>query len=451
MTMWAPEITGRDHLTEEIASALARDIDRGRLAPGAQLPTHRKLAEHLGVAIGTVSRAYARAKADGLVTGTTGRGMFVVGKAPATDETINLSQNFVSRDLKDQSIRRMLAALGDPTELAPMMDRDQSAAGTVRHRTVAAQWISRPGFEVSPDQVVITTGIQHALYISLAVLTSPGDTMMAEQVTYAGIKAIASMLRIQVRGLAMDAEGILPSALDAAAAAGARVLYTIPTMQNPTGAVMSEGRRKEIAAIAKRHNVTVLEDDVYGFLSSKIMTPITVHAPGQCYFLASVSKSVAPGLRIGYMVCPKGAEKKMAAAVRTTTWETPPLMAEVITQWISNGTVDRVIAWKRAEIEARYAQAMQVLGRFSLQPAHPCCHLWIPVPAPWRNDEFVAQCRSRGVVVSAADAFAVGRDPAPHAIRLCLGPVESRERLQQGLQIVAEMLGDSPAAGFSLT
>src|SRR5689334_5949595 len=114
MTTWTPNAQQiqRHGITSGILAALTRDIDSGRLRPGSRLPTHRELAARLGVAIGSVTRAYARAKADGLVAGTTGSGMFVAGREEGASErenaTVNLAQNFVSRDPRDVFLRKSL-------------------------------------------------------------------------------------------------------------------------------------------------------------------------------------------------------------------------------------------------------------------------------------------------------------------------------------------------------
>lgn len=450
--MWSPTLESRVNIAEQLVSILARDIDEGRLPAHTQLPTHRELAEELGVAIGTITRAYALAKQQGLVTGTTGRGMFVAGAAQdQVSGPIDLSQNFVQRDIRDSSIRKALAGFGDPGKLAPLLDRDQTPSGSERHRAAAARWIGRPEFEVSAEQVVICSGAQHAMFIAVAVLTKPGDTILTEQFTYAGFKAIASLLHVQVRGVQVDAEGLRPDAFAEACTGGAKFLYTIPTLQNPTGSVMPESRRRAIAEIARKFDVTILEDDIYSFLLRQPPPPISAYARERCYFLSSTSKSIAPGLRIGYITCPPGAQQQMAAAVRTTVWETSPLMADLMTNWIDDGTAERVVKWKRDEIEARHALALDLLGRFNPLCISPSCHLWIPLPSPWRSDDFVAQCRVRGAVVSPADAFSVGREPAPHAIRVCLGSQGSRHNLERGLRTVAELLGSPPPSGFTLT
>jgi DNA-binding transcriptional MocR family regulator len=285
------------------------------------------------------------------------------------------------------------------------------------------------------------------------VLTRPGETVLTEQLTYPGIKALASLLHLNLHGLAMDEEGLRPDAFAAACrSVKAKVLYCIPTLQNPTASVMPEARRRELAAIAAANDVTIIEDDIYGALLPSAPRPIAVHAPAHCYYITGTSKSIAPGLRIGYLVVPLEAVERAANVIRTNLWETAPLMAEIMTTWIEDGTADRIIEWKRTETAARQRLALDVLGNLygETRPITGS-HLWLQLPEPWRSGDFIAQARSRGVIVTGSEAFVAGRATAPHAVRVCLGSPASRPQLAKGLKILAETLRNSPQPALTLT
>lgn len=448
MTMWLPELSRKGPLAVEILRVLENDIETGRLAPGSKLPTHRELADHLRVAIGTITRVYALAKQRGIVTGTTGRGTFVaepLGLSSSAD--LNLSQNMVMRDTRDPAIRAFLAAFGDPSVVGPLLDTDQSAAGPESQRDVAATWMARPGFQPKAADVVITCGVQHGMHVVLSNVTKPGDIVMTEHVTYAGIKAITALLQLQLRGLNTDDEGIDPQAFEDACRSGGKILYVTPTLQNPTSATMSDRRRREIAATVARYGVTVLEDDVYGFLAPDAPRPLAAYAPEHSFYLIGTSKSLAPGLRVGYTVCPAGMQPRIANTVRATIWEAAPLMGELVTKWIKDGTAERIIRYKRAEVKARHDLASALLGPGS--PLSP--HRWIPLPEPWQPEEFTQECRRRGVIISPGAAFAMNRDRIPIAVRICLGSVANREQLRRGLEVVADLLRNGPATQFAVT
>ena len=296
----------------------------------------------------------------------------------------------------------------------------------------------------------MTSGAQHGAATVLASLAKPGDVVLTEQVTYTGMKAIASLLHLQLRGVEMDGEGIMPDALEAACRESVpRALYCMPTLQNPTARTMSLARRRAIAEIAARHDVALIEDDVYGFMPDAPIPPLTAIAPANAYYITSTSKSMAPGLRVGYVVAPESRVDRVAGVIRASVWLIAPLLAEVASEWIERGEADGMVAWKREETAARHASALAILGRWLPGSAPRSFHLWLPLPEPWRTEEFVAQARARQVVVSPSEDFMVGRGSAPHAVRVCLGATASRARLEDGLGRLADLLESGPAPSLT--
>jgi DNA-binding transcriptional MocR family regulator len=257
---------------------------------------------------------------------------------------------------------------------------------------------------------------------------------------------IAQQMHLKVRGIAMDGEGLRPDALEVACrSTRARVLYCMPRMQNPTSAVMSERRRRQIAAIAEKYRLTVVEDDTYGFLSPE-RTPLAPLIPHRTVYVTSLSKSLFPGLRLGCVVAPPALLEKIAAAVWTTMVSTSPIGADLLSGWIEDGTAARIADWKRHEGSARQTMARRLLAGEKYQ-THALSHiLWLTLPPRWSSEGFVAQARARGVIVNASSEFAVG-DNQPRAVRLCLGTPRTRAGLEQALTRVAECLADrAPSA-----
>jgi DNA-binding transcriptional MocR family regulator len=455
MTIWSPALTNRSQpLAQAIVEALAEDIEAGQLKPGARLPTHRELADKIGVAIGTVTRAYLLAQRRGLISGEIGRGTFVRAGGGSINpgdiegeesSVIDLSKNRVIRDPRDPLIAESLASISKATNLNPLLDYYQPAEGSLRHRAAGAAWLSREGFNVLPEQVLVCSGAQHAMFVALSTLTEPGDTVLTEEVSYPGIKALANLLHLQLQGLPVDEQGLQPEAFAAACRARqGKVLYCIPTIQNPTASVMPLKRRREIARLAREHDIAIIEDDVYGFLDEAAPPPIAAFAPEQCYYINSSSKSIAPGLRIGYMVAPIQAVNRTASAISSSMWEAAPLMAEMVTRWIEDGTLERVINWKRRETQARQTLARRILSDYP-HNSHPMsCHLWLQMPEPWRGADFSERAAARGVSVMPAEAFVTGRGAAPHAVRICLLSTQDRAQLEKGLSVLQEILHSAP-------
>jgi DNA-binding transcriptional MocR family regulator len=454
--MWNPRLGGRKGPRyRAIAEALADDLAAGTLPQGSRLPTHRDLADRLGVTVGTVSRAYAEAARRGLVSGEVGRGTFVRGAVGEPEDedaagVVDLSQNHPPEPPARPHRTALLGALAGLTARADagrLLDYP-AAGGNPADREAGAAWIARAGVQAVPDEVVVCTGSQHGLTVVLATLLDPGDLLLAESLTYAGLKAVAGFLHLRLQGLPLDEHGLRPEAFDdACRRGGVKALYLIPTLHNPTTAVMPEARRREIVAIARAHGVPLVEDDVHGLLPVERPLPVSTLAPEQSYYLTSTSKTLAPGLRIAYVRAPRAMVPRLVSSLRATTWAVAPLTAAVASAWIRDGTADALLEARRAEARERQALATSALSGADVMTHPEAYYLWLRLPEPWRADSFTTEAGSRGVLMTPAEAFAVGRGLAPHAVRLCLGAARSRETLARGLATVVELLRGAGAAG----
>ena len=422
-----------------IVDALQADVASGKVPPDTQLPTQRELAERIGTTIATVTRAYAEARRRGLVSATVGRGTFVHGAPPAaTSGVVDLTLNQL---LATPFGGELIAAAGgiDPDLLASLLEY-QPHHGHERHRGVMARWAARRGVPATPDEIVVTAGAQHALLATLATLTRPGDAVLTEAVTYTGVISLANHLHLRLVPVTVDAGGLDVDAFARAAKrSGARVAYLMPTLQNPTGKTLSAARRKALLQVAARLDITLIEDDEYGVFSSTL--PLTADAPDRCIYLTGVSKAVAPGLRVGLLRAPASLTPRLGAAVFASNVMAPPFGTELVGRWLDDGLAERVIAWKRAEFQARTVLAKQAFGLAELSPISP--HIWLST-APLSAAEFQEQARLRGVIVSAGQAFAVGQTAPPPFVRVCLGPPASRDVLAQALGVLRDVRARPP-------
>lgn len=461
MTTWQPTLEGRDGPRYvAIAQALAEDIDGGRLAAGARLPTHRDLAWRLGVTVGTVTRAYAEAERRGLIAGEVGRGTFVRERVPVglprpdspggAENFVDLSYNFPPSNPRGQALAEILTELCAAPGFDQLMGYEMGL-GWREHRAAGAAWVADSGLDSGPENIVVTAGAQHGMLLALGALARPGDVVLTEELTYYGIKSIAALLELRLHGLAMDHEGILPEALESACrATGAKTLYCVPTLQNPTTAVMSEARRRDIARICEAQGLSIVEDDVYGFLPSAAPAPLARLAPERTVYVTSLSKSVAPGLRIGYLHAGKAIIERLGQGLRATTLMASPFMAEAAARLIRDGQAGRMADWQRAEARARQDLAAAVLPEAQVTTHPEAYHLWLELPEPWRREVFTAEARARGVGVAPAEVFAVGRQPVPHALRVCLQAARSRAEVERALATLAEILAGPPASPLPL-
>jgi DNA-binding transcriptional MocR family regulator len=320
----------------------------------------------------------------------------------------------------------------------------------IAHRRAGARWIAQTGLSAPVERVIVTGGGQYGIAMSIAGIAEPGDVVLTEALTYPGLMALARLHHLRLAGVAMDEEGMNPDALEAALRAGpVRAIYVVPTLQNPTTRVMSEARRRQIAAIAAAYDVILVEDDAYGFLVPNPPPPIAAFAPKHAVYLSSTSKNLAPGLRIGHALVPQHLVDRMLAAIRATSWMAVPGMAELVSRAILDGTAERLVQAKRREATERQAIARDLLAGYEMETKPTSFHLWMNLPSHWRSLDFARAVRDQGVAISPAEAFAVpdrggGRGTAPAAIRISLGGVKTRERLTYGLGVVAHLAGHRP-------
>jgi DNA-binding transcriptional MocR family regulator len=441
--MWLPRLDGRrGPKYRVIADAIDEDVQNGALRPGTRLPPHRDLAGHLGVTVTTVTRAYTEAARRGLTSGHVGRGTFIRGTEVGDtrdDSVIDLTMNILMPDrevavLESRLFQRRVLPW---TDLLGYV----RAPGHLRHRQAMAAWLGHLGIPARAERLALTAGAQHAMAVSFSALTRPGDTVLTEDLTYSGMKRLAQQFHLKLRGVPMDAEGLRPDALETACRASrARVLYCMPRLQNPTSAVMSDRRRRQIAAVATKYRLTVIEDDTYGFHAPNA-SPLMPLIPDRTVFVTSLSKSLFPGLRLGCVLAPEPVLERVCDAIHATMIMPSPIGADLLSGWLEDGTAERIAEWKRHETTARQAVARRVLEGEAIR-THPCSpHLWLQLSARWTSDDFVAAARTRGVYVNAASEFAVA-DQHPRAVRVCLGTPRTRAGLEEALTRIASALSD---------
>lgn len=452
--VWKPDLVpSEEPIYLALTKAIADDIALGKLMPGTRLPTHRELADMLGVAIGTVTRAYSEAEKRGLVHGEGRRGT-LVGESPrertslstileVDSHVVDLSKNYPVYS-EDPDLAAALKTLSRQPDTQQLLQYP-NPAGMAHHRAAGASWIKAMGLDVKPESVLVTAGAQHALTVILSAIAQPGETVLAEAYTYPGIKAVAEMFGIRLAGVAIDREGLDPSALESICKQRrVRALYCNPTLHNPTGIIYSESRRRQIAALAEKYDFIIVEDDIMRPLVPDPPPMLSSLAPDRSCLIASTSKVIAAGLRVGFATAPPKLMRAINDSLQTITLVASSLPTEIVTTWISNGTAEKIIRRRRQEARARRELVDEVLGGNGIR-SHPySAVVWLRLPSQWSSMEFTMEAHRRGVAVVPSDTFAVSKTAVMPAIRICLGPAPSREVLRIGLEIIADMMDSSP-------
>jgi DNA-binding transcriptional MocR family regulator len=457
MTDWLPTLLdGETPKYLALADALQRDITSGKLRSGDRLPPYRDLAGSLGISPGTVSKAYVEARQRGLVEGEVGRGTYVGELAgnessanaatdrqePAHEGTtalIDISINTPPMLSHNLVLAEAFASLAKQTELEthsrylPYFPHSQ-------HHEAAVAWIGKHGVAVADDEIVLTNGAQHAMTVAISSIAERGDVVFTDRLTYPGILALASHLELVLEPVEGDAEGMLPTSLDKAARRRlGKAVYLMPSLQNPTGTTMSSERRRAIAHVAERHGLFLVEDDIYGLLNPTGLAPIREIAPEITFYLTSMSKSVVPSLRVGFLVPPKRKGAEVNAAMRATGWTAAPLMVDVAAKLILDGTAQRLAEQNRQEALRRQQLAHEVLGIWLGGEPSACYHAWLGMPKAWETERFVASARNAGVIVTPTDGVRVGKADAG-GVRLCLGAARTPHILETALRRLEAIL-----------
>lgn len=429
-----------------IADELAQAILNGQLPTGERLPPQRKLAQRLAVTAGTVSHAYALLEQRGLATARVGDGTYVRApeQTPAQADSaapVDLAHNVAIPTDDGQALAQaLLRVAADPLVIRQVLSY-QPETGHARHRQAGAQWLRRFGLTGDASRVMVTHGAQHGLSCVLRTLARPGDALLTESLSYPGLQALARSMRLQLVGIDMDTEGMLPEALDHAARhIDTKLLFCAPSLHNPTNASMSLARRESMARVVKRHKLLLIEDAVHAAAQAAPLPAVSTLLPDQSFLLASFSKVAGPGLRVGYIEAAPQWLGKLAASMRADCWMAAPLMPEIASGWIESGQAEQLIAAQRAAIQQRLALALPLLKglEYRSDPESPL--LWLPLPTPWRAAPFAAALRQAGVLVRTADHFAVGRTAAPEAVRISLNAASSSAEVVSGLQTLAGVL-----------
>jgi DNA-binding transcriptional MocR family regulator len=203
-------------------------------------------------------------------------------------------------------------------------------------------------------------------------------------------------------------------------------------------------RRREVAEIVRANDALLFEDDAYGPLEPNAV-PIASLIPERTYFAASLSKCIAPGLRVSFLLTPdRDAAGLLAAALRASVQMPTPLVVALVTRWLQDGSVDAIVAAIREEAAARQKLAAAALAGHAYS-AHPNGHhVWIPLPHIWSSAEFASHVQRRGLAIVTAETFSVDQRQ-PHAVRLSLGAASNRSELVRALDIVAAALKQSAA------
>jgi DNA-binding transcriptional MocR family regulator len=428
----------------KLADTIAAEIADGSLKPGDRLPPQRSFAYERKIAVSTAGRVYAELLRRGLVVGEVGRGTFISGDArrgmAAAGEPrgIRIDFEFNYPMLPDQTelIAKSLDGL-DKAALDTAL-RQATSVGTPAVRSVAAAYLSQGAWSPSPEQLVFTGNGRQSIAAALAAVVPTGGRCGVEALTYPFVKSIAARLGISLVPLAMDEAGVRPDSVQKAhREAHLSAIYVQPVIQNPLGMTMTSARRADLLRVVEKLDLPVIEDNVYAFLDNE--PPLAVLAPESCIVIDSLSKKIAPGLALGFIVPPERLRESVRASVRSGGWTASGFAFAAAQRMMSDGVAAELSRLKRLDARARQKLAAERLSGFEIQANEKSYHLWLTLPAHWRSQTFVAAAARRDIALTPSTTFAATPGHAPNAVRLALA-APTMDQLDIGLRTLAAML-----------
>ena len=447
LPIWSPRLAARGGPRFlQIADALQAAVADGSLRPGDRLPPQRQLAAQLDVDLTTVTRAYDEARRRHLLEGRGARGTYVAAAKVELSAVLDLSMNTPPPpdgvdfdDMLKQGLSQVLMRTD-----AELLMTYHLGGGSDSDRKAGAKWLAPMFGALDYEQVVVCPGAQAAIAALILALTQPGDVILAEPISYPGLRAAATQFGRRIVAVDADKQGMVPEALEQACHTHKPgLVYLNPTLQNPTAVTMGERRRKQLAGIARRCKVRIVEDDPYWLLADAPPPPIASFAPQQVYYISTLSKCLTPGLRVAFVLIRDAQEReRFLVALRSFALMVAPLTAALATQWIFDGTAGKLLEGVRKEARARHRMARDLLaGRYS--GAGDGLHVWLELPGYWNSAQLARAAESEGIAVTPAEAFATG-SVSVNAIRISLGSIKDSRRLQAGLRRLSVLLARRP-------
>ena len=449
---WKPVLeNGTQPLYRYLAAELEKDIKNGELLPGTKLPPQRELADFLDINVSTITRAFKLCTQKGLLNGTIGRGTFVAYNAL---ECFKMLPKFDAKNLIEMG--SMAPAVTSFKELSDVLQKMLlepnfgqflhygAEQGAIWQKKAAVKFIGKMGYITTEDKVLQTAGGQNAIAAILAGLFRVGDSIGVDHLTYPGIKSAANMLGIKLVPIAQKNGEISETALIRACKNDhIKGLYIMPEFQNPTVHMMSDTCKQMLAKIAIENELLIIEDGIFCLFNDKTRAAVASYAPENTVFIASLSKAIAPGLRLAYIVPPRRYYKMMLDALYNINLTLSPLIIELAGRTLASGKAEYLIEEQRNIAIERNLILNKILSDYDVYGLDTSLFRWLVLPKGWTGSAFEKTAHAQGVQVYAAERFAVGNTKPTAAVRIAVAAPTLKE-FKTGLEILVSILKKKP-------
>ncbi|WP_449372717.1 aminotransferase-like domain-containing protein [Arthrobacter psychrolactophilus] len=454
-----------DNRAAEIAEMIKAQA--ASMRAGDKLPAVRALSKSYGASPVTITQALTALSALGLVRAEPGRGTFVVKpEAPKEPDYAWQSSTLGRSRVEPGRVGRQGSHAVDDVQLswgylAPELQPfDELRTLGVRAAKSHRAWTMAPpmglpelrrafatGLNAEVEDMLIMPGGQQSLVFAMRTLADPGGTLITESPSYPGATIAAQAAGLSLAAVPADAQGIIPELLaDALKRTNAKLIYLQPCYANPTGAILSPERRVEVLALAKRHGAFIIEDDWARNLSLDGAAPpplFTQDPDGHVVSIATLSKPVAPGLRVGALAARGPAGERLRSARVADDICVPPLAQEISLGLLTSGAWPRHIKRLRAGLlERRDAMVAEIHesmpGARVVSVPTGGIHLWVRLPEGSSSTALTAAAQKLGVLIGDGKHYYVDEPPAPH-IRLSYSAA-SIPQIQAGVRLISTLM-----------
>lgn len=462
-------------LYQQIEQIIKEKISQGEWPPGTKIPSQRKLADIFEVNRSTVTAALDELTAQGLLEGKRGGGTIVTNRTwsgltewPVLDWTgyvrsgIHRPNSLTIQEINRQEFKKDIIRLGTG-ELAPellpyqqmkkiLQDAEagklmlgyEEPKGNRYTREVLAAHLKEKGIHVSPDSILIVSGALQALQLISIGLLKRKAAVLTEKPSYLYSLHIFQSMEMRLYGLPLDKRGLDPAVISACKKQhGADLLYTIPSFHNPTGFQMAEDRRKELIQVSKRLSLPIIEDDAYGDLWLDMPPPSPLKAldqDGNVLYVGTLSKTVSPGLRIGWVAGPEPVIDRLADIKMQTDYGSSSLSQWAAAKWISSGLYAENLKLIRNELKKRRDTALRCLeayfgGIARWEKPRGGFYIWVTFLKPLAISALFEKALKKNILINPGTLY---DKEAKQSIRLSYS-YASRSALENGIRIVAEL------------
>ncbi|WP_203362565.1 PLP-dependent aminotransferase family protein [Bacillus sp. REN10] len=462
---------------EKVMNYIKKAISSGEWPIGSKIPSQRKLAELLSVNRSTIVTALEELKAEGLIEGVMGKGTMVINNTwtllaaspPSWDDSaslsfpkavslppletdtmtapehvIELSKGELAQDIfPTDNMQQVMMRLAQSLEPFGY----EEPKGYLPLRQAISDYMKKQGTDISPASILIVSGAIQGLQLISASLLHKGSTVFLEKPSYLYSLHIFQSTGMNLSGLSMDKEGLRADILSKKASAGpSSVLYTIPCFHNPTGILMSEARRKELLDICAQKRLPIIEDDIYRELWIDSPPPPTLQSldsNGHVLYIGSFSKTLTPGLRIGWIAGPEQVIERLAEIKKQTDYGSSSLSQLVAAEWISSGLYEQHLSFVREELKKRRTAALQALEEHMSDLAEwdvPAGGflIWLRMKESVHLKDICAKAYRAGISLNIGSIYT---EESVQAIRLSYG-YASMEDFEKGIKQLRKIILD---------